>query len=185
MNKLIKGAIACAAGIALLLGGAGTFALWNSTAAAGAGNITAGTLSLTANSDGTWTNITRATATPITDIGAFRIVPGNKLQFTQTLTVKATGDDLTAELTYNPLSITGDSALKVALVPTLTATSDDANITSAGPNTFTVSPSASSATVTVVLELDLPTDALDGLAGQGGTVDLSGLTFTLTQKPIV
>ena len=32
MNKLVKGSIAGAAGIALLLGGAGTFALWNADA---------------------------------------------------------------------------------------------------------------------------------------------------------
>ena len=32
MNKLFKGAIASAAGVALLLGGAGTFALWQDTA---------------------------------------------------------------------------------------------------------------------------------------------------------
>ena len=32
MNKLVKGSIAGAAGIALLLGGAGTLALWNADA---------------------------------------------------------------------------------------------------------------------------------------------------------
>ena len=185
MNKLIKGAIACAAGIALLLGGAGTFAVWNSSAAAGAGNISSGTLSLTAENDGTWTNVTKGPSTAAIDMNSFKIVPGNTLEFTQTLTVKATGDDLVAELTYDPLSITGNAALKDALVPTLTATSVDSNIVpAASPNTFTVAPSSSSATVTVVLKVELPGTALDGLAGQGGTVNLSGLTFTLTQKAI-
>ena len=180
-NKLIKGAIACAAGIALLLGGAGTFALWNSSAAAGAGHITTGTLSLEADAAGTWTNITTGTPAAIADIDAFRMVPGNVLQFTQTLTVNATGDDLTADLTYDPLSITGTSALTSALVSTLTATASGAGITAAGPNAYTVTPSTSSATVTVVLTVELP-DAVT--AGQGGTINFGGLTFTLTQRAI-
>jgi alternate signal-mediated exported protein len=181
MNKLIKGAIACAAGIALLLGGAGTFALWNSTAAAGAGHIKSGTLSLAAPTAGAWANITTGAPVAIADIDDFRMVPGNVLQFTQTLAVNATGDDLTADLTYDPLSITGTAALKSALVPTLTATASGAGIVSAGTNAFTVTPSASSATVTVVLTVELPESVT---TGQGGTVNLGGLTFTLTQRAI-
>ena len=44
MNKTFSGSIAGAAGIALLLGGAGTFAQWNSSAAVAGTSITAGVL---------------------------------------------------------------------------------------------------------------------------------------------
>ena len=44
MNKLVKGAVAGAAGIALLLGGAGTFALWNASTNVSTGSISTGTL---------------------------------------------------------------------------------------------------------------------------------------------
>ena len=55
MNKLLKGAIAGAAGVALLLGGAGTFALWNSSATVTGGNIDAGNLHVAdSGTAGTW-----------------------------------------------------------------------------------------------------------------------------------
>ena len=52
MHKIVTGAIAGAAGVALLLGGAGSFALWNASASSAASAVSAGTLSLTANNDG-------------------------------------------------------------------------------------------------------------------------------------
>src|ERR1700710_1730368 len=44
MNKLVKGAVAGAVGVTLLLGGAGTFALWNSTIGVSTGSISTGNL---------------------------------------------------------------------------------------------------------------------------------------------
>ena len=57
MNKIFTGIIAAAAGTTLLLGGAGSFALWNSTSSVQAGTVNAGTLALAgANTyDGTTT----------------------------------------------------------------------------------------------------------------------------------
>ena len=72
---MLKGSIAGAAGVALLLGGAGTFALWNGDAAIAGATITAGTLTVEA-SEGTWsdgagpidpqsTSLFRATRSPM------------------------------------------------------------------------------------------------------------------------
>lgn len=181
MNKLVKGAVAGAAGIALLIGGAGTFALWNDSAQVDASTISSGTLTLTAGTDGVWKNVTNG-GTATIDPSTFTIVPGNRLQFTQTLTIAATGNDLKAELSYNDLAITG--SLSGVATTSLAVTSSSANVVpGTAPKTFIVTPAGSSATVSVVLTVELPAST-SGTTGQGGTLDLSALTFTLTQKTI-
>ncbi|BDZ49350.1 hypothetical protein GCM10025867_15910 [Frondihabitans sucicola] len=181
MNKIITGAIAGAAGIALLLGGAGTFALWNANASSAASSVSSGTLSLSANNDGTWTDITNGRSATINPSTAL-MVPGNTYQFTQTLTVAATGNDLKANLTYASQSITGDAALLAATTKTLAVTSSSASVVaSSTANTFVVSPSASTSTVKVVFTISLPASAT---TGQGGTLNIGALAFTLTQTTI-
>jgi len=105
MNKLIKGAVTGAAGIALLLGGAGTFAAWNSSATVLAGNsVQTGKLNVSANGTGTWFDVTNA-ASPvaISDISAYRIVPGATIEYRQPVTLNASGNDLAASLSFtNP-----------------------------------------------------------------------------------
>lgn len=181
MNRIVTGAIAGAAAIALLLGGAGTFALWNSSAGANAATVSAGTLSLATAGAGTWTDVTNGRNTTVSP-ASILMVPGNSYQFTQPLTVTATGQDLKAELTYTDASITGDAALLAATTRTLQVSSPNAAITtSPKANTFIVSPSATASTVNVVFTVSLPQSAT---TGQNGTINLSGLTFTLTQTAI-
>jgi alternate signal-mediated exported protein len=166
MNKLVKGSIAGAAGIALLLGGAGTFALWNATATVSAQTITAGTLSLTANANGVWTQ----DGTPIT-ASTYRIIPGTKLIFTQTLTVNAVGDGLKADLTYS--GFTGSNTLAPITEEMLEVTSTTATV--AG-STLRFTPGTS--TVNVKLTVAFPPTVE---TGQNAVLDLSALNFTLTQ----
>lgn len=170
MNKLVKGAVAGAAGIALLIGGAGTFALWNSSATVSAGSITAGTLALSANSDGVWKN-----GSTTIDPATYKIVPGTTLVYTQTLAINATGDGLTAGLTYS--GMTGSGTLDSAVTKTLAVTSTSPNVTVSG-STVTVVSAATPATVKVTFTVSLPSSAT---TGQGGTLNLSALTFTLAQ----
>jgi alternate signal-mediated exported protein len=171
MNKLVKGAIAGAAGIALLLGGAGTFALWNSSATLTAPSITAGTLSLTANNDGVWKTLAGGAWTPGTD----KIIPGSTLVFTQTLTVNAVGNGLKADLTYS--GMTGSGGLDTYVTKTLQITSSTATVTG---NTLSFAPGTS--TVNVKMTVVFPS-TVTGSQGQNATLDLSALTFTLTQTP--
>lgn len=181
MNRIVTGAIAGAAAVLLLLGGAGTFALWNSSANAHAASISSGTLSLASAGAGTWTDTTNGRSTTV-DPSKILMVPGNSYTFTQPLTVTATGTDLKAELTYTDSSITGDAGLLAATVRGLQVSSPSANITtSSKANTFVVAPSATTSTVNVVFTISLPQSAT---TGQNGTLDLSGLTFTLTQTAI-
>jgi alternate signal-mediated exported protein len=166
MNKLVKGSIAGAAGIALLLGGAGTFALWNATATVSAQTITAGTLTLTANTDGVWKQGT-TTITP----SSYRIIPGSTLVFTQTLTVNAVGDGLTADLTHS--GFTGSNTLDPLVTKTLEVTSTTATVSG---STLKFTPGTS--TVNVKFTVVFPEEET---TGQSGVLDLSALNFTLTQ----
>ncbi|WP_423918044.1 alternate-type signal peptide domain-containing protein [Frigoribacterium sp. 2-23] len=188
MNKLVKGAVAGAAGIALLLGGAGTFALWNQSATASASTVTSGTLSIATAGTGTWTDVSTSTARTISDIASYRIVPGSKLKFVQQLSVNATGNDLKADFTYDTKSVTGSLASTITPVLTIagsaTTTALPSGFTaSSKANTFSVQPTGSGSTAvyaTVTIELPQNSDN----STQNGTLDLSKLTFLLSQTAI-
>lgn len=180
MLKIVNGTVAGAAGIALLLGGASTFALWNADAATQPSTVSSGTLALSENSDGVWTDITNGRS-DVVDITRVRMVPGNTYQFHQTLNVTATGDDLSADLSWTPQSITGDADLIAASTQSLSVSSTSSSLAPAGRTTWTVKPTAGTSVLDVTYTIGLSSDVTTGKAQ---TIDLSGLTFTLTQNPI-
>jgi len=116
MNKLIKGAVTGAAGIALLLGGAGTFAAWNDSTPIGDQNtqIHTGTLSVAKDTStpAGWYDVTKsATGTSISSVGSYLMVPGSEIEFRQPLTVTASGDQIAATVSFtNPTLQNGTSA---------------------------------------------------------------------------
>lgn len=180
MNKLTKAAIAGAAGIALLLGGAGSLAYWNSSASLTGATITAGELTITANNDGAWSDADG----PIT-IADFRAVPGDVLTYTATFDVTAVGDNLTATV-----ALTGDSIVGVVEVPAAPENAQLASLLTkstvvkvGGVETNVVNASAGTQTVAVSVEITWPigTDLTGDNEAMNGVVDLSGMTITLTQ----
>ena len=170
MNKFTKASVAGAVGIALLLGGAGSFATWNANASLSAGSITAGSMALTATG-GTWSNVTSGTAAVI-DQTAFRMVPGNTLEYTGTLTISSVGDDLTAALTSNISELSQGK-----ITSELVLSSTDSNIGISSGNVVTLT-KAGSATVNVKITLKFDASAT---AQQGAVADLGTLKFTLAQ----
>ena len=194
MNKLVKGSIAGAAGIALLLGGAGTFALWNDSQILGGGSVQTGELDIALNGTGTWKDIStdaaNTTWVPATD----KLVPGDTVTFTQDVAVKASGKNIKATLAYAANSIvvptalygvdglpnTADDYLTVGLAVSAVAAADNATITGSGPYTLT---SASDGTVeyrvviTIAFKSTTPAQIGQNIAG----VNLSAANFTLTQ----
>lgn len=96
MNKMAKGALAIGVGAALLLGGGGTLAVWNDTDTSKAGTIASGDLDLTAKA-GTWTSNISGVI-PAASVATYKIVPGEKLTYTQKLDVKLEGKNLSANL---------------------------------------------------------------------------------------
>lgn len=188
MNKLLKGAVAGAAGIALLLGGAGTFALWNTSATVNVGTVASGTLKFAQVGAPSWRNIASDVPSEkqaISDIVSYRIVPGDKLELTEVVAIDATGDNLHATLSLDDASITGP--LKTSLSP-ITMTATGASVTAgATPNTFNVSPvnsvaeSGATTNVTITVIVELPA-SVSGTTAQGSSLDLSNLSFKLQQN---
>ena len=188
MNKLAKGAIAGAAGVVLLLGGAGTFAFWNSTANVAGGTIVAGNL-LVENTGGAgvWTDQNGVTV----NIATYRIVPGDTLTYTDDLTVTAIGDNLEATLDFAEGSIAPtvpgdaeDEALAGYLEDSAELDATGTGISGASP-TYTIVAGAAGVTqvVTVTVELDFPFGAVAGAENDAklGSVNLSNMAVTLTQ----
>jgi alternate signal-mediated exported protein len=173
MNKYTKGAIATGAAIVLLLGGAGTFALWNDDAEVGAGAINSGTLTIAPDGTGEWLD---SEGDPILDIATYLIVPGDVLTFTQDVVIDASGNNLEATLDYDPTSIVVNlaDAPSVALKAALVVDVDSSAVGGAE----IVPGDAGSQTVTVTVTFP---DTVSGLTAQDGSVDLSALTITLTQ----
>jgi alternate signal-mediated exported protein len=99
MNKMTKGALATGLGVALLVGGGGTLAVWNAEATKTAGTIVAGNMTLDAG-EGKWTNVNGKDV----DLAEYKVVPGDVLTFTQPVTVGMTGDLLEAALTTTGLA---------------------------------------------------------------------------------
>lgn len=178
MNKLTKAAIVGAAGIALLLGGAGSLAYWNSSASLTGATITAGELTIAANNDGAWADANG----PIT-LSSFRAVPGDVLTYTATFDVTAVGDNLTATVGLTGDSITAANTSDAADVKLASLLQKSTTFKVGTATTTVVSPSAGTQTVEVSVELTWPIGtALTGdNDAMNGEVDLSGMTITLTQ----
>ena len=185
MKKITKGAIAAGAAALLLVGGGGTFMSWNDDIVMEENGINAGTLSLEAAEEGQWS---LNGGPEFEDVSTVTIVPGDVLEFTQSVTINATGDNIQGTLTLQDGSITGaggpdsaDAQLATALTEGATysvaSTSDgltgtDGVLSFSGDGTY-------EADLSVVLDFDF--DSVGGQEAQNGTVDLSGVGLVLQQ----
>ncbi len=188
MKKIVKASIATTAGVILLLGGAGTFATWNSSASVAGGSIVAGNLVVEdSDTPGAWT----ANGTAIT-IGDYRVAPGDVLTYTKTMKVGAEGDSLSATLSLTDSSIApadntkpADVALASYLTDSAVLTASGSGITGTGP-TFTVTPGAGvvnqNVTVTVTITFPYGDTAGGNNNAMNGAVTLDALTVSLTQN---
>lgn len=184
MNKFVKSGIATAAGVALLMGGAGTLAYWNDTAAISGGTVTAGKLNIVPETvTGTWSNQNGA----IANISAYRIVPGDVLTYTGTMGVEVIGDTLQAQLSIAGGTLTGTNAAGNDLaswIATNGSVSIAASGTGVGAPSAGVYPIANTATsIDVVVTINFfksPTAGAENNTMEG-TVNLSDVTVTLSQ----
>jgi len=205
MNKLVKGAIAGAAGIVLLMGGAGSLAYWNDSTNAGPGagsnSITAGTLTVTAVNAGSWTkgfynasNVLVGSVGAVPTLSAVRVVPGNRLVYTQSFNIVGTGDDLyfTIGSTAGAVTAASAAAADVALAAQINASGTTAFsvsgvtggtvVASTTPGTYKVSSNAGTpSTVTVTWTVDFPFGASALNTAKTGAISLSQGAITLTQ----
>jgi len=155
MNKNAKGAVAIGAAALLLLGGGGTFALWNDEATISAGSVESGKLDLVAaTGEGTW--YSDSALTDEIEFGnggaGYAIVPGDTVYWeSPDLTVTAEGDNLSfaflAELdsaiatSYPNLDVVIDSVAPTGTPNTAfvtAATIDSINQTTFNPNDLAI-----------------------------------------------
>lgn len=175
MNKYTKGAIASGAAIVLLLGGAGTFALWNDSSDIAGGNITSGTLELVNPGTGAWLDIVPVVPVAIPSINAFKIVPGDLVQYTQAFEIEASGNKLKATLGVYSADFVAAAVLAgfdpgdIVVTVSVNGVPGSAEITSADDGL----------TKTVVVTVSFDEDADNG--SQNRTVDLTSLDITLNQ----
>ena len=128
MNKLVKASVAAAAGIALLMGGAGSLALWNDSATVSSGTVSTGELSLTSNGAGSWAD------------GISLWVPGDTDTYTEVFTVVASGDNIEAQISaaYSGSTTNGITSTSTIVVAGETASSPGVYTLDAGTYTVTV-----------------------------------------------
>jgi alternate signal-mediated exported protein len=165
MNKLVKGSIAGAAGIALLLGGAGSLALWSDSAALSPTTITAGNLDIAPVSAGSWSP------------ALTKIVPGDSTTYTQNYTVVATGDNMHATLTTNAGTIA--NSITNSTVTTTFVVKDSSNVP-VTPASGVYTLNAGSYTVAATVVVAFPSTTLNQV-GTNGTITFTGLSVSLNQ----
>ncbi len=183
MNKMVKGSAAGAAGIVLLMGGFGTYALWTDTAAANSGQIQSGALDITGTGAPTWADVstvgsTGASWNPSTDA----MVPGDKVALTQPVTINAVGKNLKVKFDVTGIDKGTWSNLGVSMTyggQSLSAVSPQPT---GGPEyTFTYNAASSIAgTKNLVVTFDFPND-VTGTADQNKTVSLASVGVAVSQ----
>lgn len=170
-STLVKGTAAIAVGAALLLGGGGTLANWNAEATAAPGTIVSGDLNVVKSANGVWKD---RVGTVIPDITAYKVVPGDKLTFTQDLTVTLVGNKMAANVATTGISATnGFTPANVSVsAPALTV----GGTAVANP----LKPTGSDQTVTATITFEF-LSSTTGRADTTASYNFNNVAFQLTQ----
>jgi alternate signal-mediated exported protein len=177
MNKMVKGSVAGAAGVALLMGSFGTFALWQEQVGVEGSSVTSGKLAITAG-DPVWKDESTKAPQKWTSTNAL-VVPGDTITRTQTFVVEATGANMMGELTLVPGGIgkgAFNSDMEVTVdvqAPGLTEQVEDRRWTFDAPL-------AAPVTVTTKVTYEFDHDAT-ATSTQNATATMVGSTFNLQQ----
>ncbi|MFC9333855.1 alternate-type signal peptide domain-containing protein [Arthrobacter sp. NPDC057009] len=165
-SALIKGTAAITVGAALLLGGGGTLASWNASDTGTPGTIVAGDLNVAAAA-GVWKDRAGTTI----NINTYKVVPGDKLTYTQNLTVTLTGDKMAATITAAGTGAeNGFNADNVAITaPALTVGGTPVN-----------NPLKTSATVTATITFEF-LSSTTGRSDVGKSYNFGSVGFNLNQ----
>lgn len=178
MNKMVKGSIAGATGIALLMGGVGTFALWSETVSVADTKISSGTLDLSAAGARTWKDISTDAVSSAFDPATDKIVPGDVVEMRQPLDVTAVGKNLKAELQLGGVPTSWLSTLDVDVVyagKTLDVTTGQTTMAFGAADL-----AALNAATEVVVTFTFPT-TVTGQVDQGRSLSITNATVALNQ----
>jgi len=170
-STLVKGTAAIAVGAALLLGGGGTLANWNAEATAAPGTIVSGDLNVVKAVNGVWKD--RA-GTVIPDITAYKVVPGDKLTFTQDLTVTLVGNKMAANVATTGISATN------GFTPANVSVSAPALTVGGTAVSNPLKPTGSDQTVTATITFEF-LSTTTGRADTTASYNFGSVAFQLTQ----
>jgi alternate signal-mediated exported protein len=165
-SALIKGTAAIAVGAALLLGGGGTLASWNASTTQNPGTVVAGDLDVVADA-GVWTDRNGA---PVT-ISTYKVVPGDKLTYTQDLNVTLTGDKMAANV-----AATGAGAVNGFTAANVTVTDPVLTV----GDTAVSNPLTTSGTVTATITFEFKSGTT-GRSDVTKSYNFGSVAFTLNQ----
>lgn len=177
MRHSVKGALAAAGAVGVLVGGTGTLAFWTDTVTVpGVTGITSGTMKLTDTTVGGCGSVgwvIDASESPAG--GAFvpassLLVPGDVLSKTCTFSVAATGTHLRATIGVSAPSISGTLASALTVAGTFTK---------AGSPVTTLTSADDGATVTATITVTF--DPASGNATQSKVADVGDYGVTLSQ----
>lgn len=173
MNKMMKGSIAGAAGIALLMGGFGTYALWSDTGTVEDSEITSGVLDVEAGT-AAWADQNSAVWNPASD----RMVPGDTVTRTQEFTFSATGKNMAGTIRFTPGAETEQSTGSGDDFTVGVAVSGLTGVTGSGGCYEFTAPLGSPLSVDTTVTYALTADAQDL---QDVTASLADSTFVIEQ----
>ena len=201
MNKLTKATIAGAVGVALLLGGAGSFATWNSSSNISGGSIVSGNLVVGAPAAGSWSvaHLTAGSSTlygasALTTLATYKASPGDKLTYTALVPITVSGTNLVATLSLAPGAIaattpvsTANTALASYLSLNTVVAMSGTGITGTAPSYVINGGPTGTNNATVNATVTATITFSSGAAGTEntamlGSVDLSGMAISLVQN---
>lgn len=178
MNNMMKGSIAGATGIALLMGGFGTYAVWSDSENLAENGVQSGQLNID-TSAGTYDDANTGLAGDWT--ASDKMVPGDTVTYTQAFTVKGDGKNLAGTISYTEPSLT--TTFSPNLTYSVDVTSNSATVTETSPNSnqFEFSDPFGTATLTAVVTYTLP-GSTSGTTNQNKAATLPAAAFTITQS---
>ena len=178
MNNMVKGSVAGAAGVALLMGGFGTYALWSDSRDLEVNGVQSGDLTI-ATAAGVYDDA-RTEATDdwsATDA----MVPGDKVTYTQTFTVTGSGKNLQGSIVLDALPMKGNSFSDALTRDVEVVASRGATVTQDDATSFSFADPFGKATLTATVTYVLPT-SVDGTDDQLKSATTPASTFTISQS---
>ncbi|MGH3347709.1 MAG: alternate-type signal peptide domain-containing protein [Nocardioides sp.] len=178
MNKMIKGSIAGATGVALLMGGFGTYALWSDTADLAENGVQSGVLTID-TADGAYDDARTEAANDWTANDL--MVPGDVITYTQAFDVAGTGKNLQGTIELDVEDLVSDFSTLTYDVDVVASGSGATDITKVDNNSFTFADPFGTATLTATVTYTLPSTT-GGTVDQNKSASTPASTFTISQS---
>lgn len=180
MNNIMKGSIAGAVGVAMLMGGFGSYALWSDSEDLAVQGVQSGELTID-TAAGQYDDANTGTAGDWT--AGDKMVPGDKVTYTQVFTVTGSGKNLkgTISLATPAMSPNGFTTL-VRSFDVVASGAGAADLTKSSATSFSFTKPFGSATLTATVTYELPPGAT-GLTDQNASATTPAAAFTIQQTP--